>query len=144
MMKDPLHTEETPYELLGLNPDASHNEVHLALPRFLQNKDNLSKRVRAQESAKKLRNPRDRIAFDILYYCIEKIDENDCKDMDIYSSLSEFVVVPYFSDDELYLDLKKEDFSREFKEMKSRKIEMKEITKFNNIESIRLEINFDK
>ena len=142
MIKDPLHQEETPYDLLGLDPNASYNEIHQALPRFIRK--NISKIGRAQEAAKRLRNPRDRIAIDILYYCIGKMDEEDIGEVDLNSALHKFLTVPYLKDEELYSDLKKEDFLSDFREIKFSKFKISELKKYDDIENLKLEIPFDR
>ena len=144
MIKDPLHQEETPYDLLGLDPNASHNEIHQALPRFMHDRKNISKLGRAQEAVKRLKNPRDRIAVDILYYCIGKMDEEDIGGMDINSAIREFLVVPYLEEEKIYSDLKKGDFSSDFREIKFNKIKISELNKYDDIESLKLEMPFDR
>ncbi len=71
MIKDPKHETETPYELLGLSPDASPAEVHQALPRFMRDRRNIPRLGKAQEAVKKLKNARERAEVDIWFYEIE-------------------------------------------------------------------------
>jgi len=50
MFKDPNQVEETPYELLGLEPTASPKQVHEALPRFMRDRRNLPRLALAQQA----------------------------------------------------------------------------------------------
>jgi hypothetical protein len=68
MIKDPLHEDETPYEILDLDPNASNEEVHESLPRFMRDKKNIPNLGKAMEAVRRLKTPKDRMALDILYY----------------------------------------------------------------------------
>ena len=60
MFKDPFQLEETPYDLLGLEPNASPKEVQEALPRFMRDRKNLPRLALAQQAIRKLKTPADR------------------------------------------------------------------------------------
>jgi hypothetical protein len=69
--KDPLDRRETPYETLGLTPEASPAEVQAALARFLRDRKNLPRLAIAQQALRTLKTPADRAAVDILLYSAE-------------------------------------------------------------------------
>lgn len=138
MIKDPFHQEETPYELLKLDPVVSHNAVHDALIRFMKDRANLPKLGKAQEAIKKLKNHQTRMSIDILYYDVGEFDIDTAGDADIQSLLEPFLTVPILADEEFYVDLHKKDFSDEITEIKGRKVEVSELTKYNDIDSVTL------
>ena len=144
MFKDPLHDEETPYDILNLDPDATHNEVHQALPRFMRDRKNIARLSKAQEAVKKLKNSKDRVGVDIFYYSLGKIDSVDSEDWDILAKLDEFLVVPSVKDEQLYSDLQRGDFSADFREITFNKVKISEINKSGNIEEYKLEVSFDR
>jgi hypothetical protein len=68
MFKDPFQTGETPYEVLGLEPNASPAEVQGSLPRFMRDRKNLPRLAIAQQAIRKLKTPADRAQVDIWLY----------------------------------------------------------------------------
>jgi hypothetical protein len=136
MIKDPFHQEETPYELLKLEPFVSQNEVHSALPRFMKDKKNIPKLGKAQEAIKKLNNPRVRMAIDILYYNIGNIEIENVGKVDIQSIIDSLISVPRFPEEEFYIDLKKKNYSDDIMEIKERKIVISDITKYDDLETM--------
>src|SRR5260370_33841159 len=75
MFKDPFQIEETPYDLLGLEPNASPKEVQEALPRFMRDRKNLPRLALAQQAIRKLKTPADRAMVDIWMYNVEAAPE---------------------------------------------------------------------
>ena len=144
MIKDPLHQEETPYELLGLDPNVPHSDVLHALPRFMRDPKNRAKIPKAQEAIRKLMNSKDRIAIDILYYCMGKVEVESDKLTDLKTELQGFMLVPALKEDDLFSDLKKEDFSEDFREIKFRKVGIGKLNKYDPINDYKLEMPFDK
>jgi hypothetical protein len=71
LFKDPLQAEETPYEILGLEPGASPADVQAALPRFMRDRKNLPRLAIAQQALRKLKTPADRAQVDIWLYNVE-------------------------------------------------------------------------
>src|SRR5215471_20116003 len=71
IFKDPLQVEETPYEILGLQPDASPADIQAALPRFMRDRKNLPRLAIAQQALRKLKTPADRAQIDIWLYSVE-------------------------------------------------------------------------
>lgn len=145
MFKDPLYPEETPYDILGLHPDASHNEVHQALPKFMRDKKNIPRLGRARAANTKLRNPKERIAIDILYYSMGKMDRKEPGEVVINNKLNEFLVIPCLKDDEFYSDLKRGDYSNDFRKINFNEVKVDEMIEYDNIKRFKLEkILFDK
>lgn len=71
MFKDPFQPRETPYEILGLQPDASPAEVQASLPRFMRDRKNLPRLAVAQQALRKLKSAADRAQVDIWLYNVE-------------------------------------------------------------------------
>lgn len=145
MFKDPLYREETPYDILDLHPDASHNEVHQALPKFMRNPKNIPRLGKAQHANAKLRNSKERVAIDILYYSMGKMDGMESGEVDINNKLNEFLVIPCLKDNEFYSDLKKWDFSDDCREINFSEVKVNELIGYDDIKRYKLEaIPFDK
>jgi hypothetical protein len=138
MIKDPLHQEETPYEILKLEPSISQNGADEAISRFMNDKGNQPGLEKAREAIKKLKNPLTRLSIDILYYSIGELDLGVSNDAEIQSIIDSFVTVPLITEDEYYSDLKKEDFSGDFSEIKERKMDVNDLAKYNDIDSLTL------
>ena len=145
MIKDPLHQEETPYDILGLTPYANHNDVHLALPKFMRDRKKIAKYGigLAQEAVKRLKNPKDRIYIDIFYYSIGEmpvtIEDEESADFDV----KEFFSVPCIKEEEIFTDISKADFSDEFDELQFNKIKLSELSRYDN-PIYEFDIPFDK
>ena len=78
-MKDPLQTEETPYDILNLEPGASREEINQAFAKGL-GKRNIQELTRAK---KNLQDPEERFMLDFLYYntqVLSRLDPNPLKD----------------------------------------------------------------
>src|SRR5260370_35952377 len=75
MFKDPFQLEETPYDLLRLEPNASPKEVQEALPRFMRDRKNLPRLALAQQSIRKMKTPADRSMVDIWSYNVAAAPE---------------------------------------------------------------------
>jgi hypothetical protein len=150
MIKDPLHNEDTPYEMLGLDPNACNEEVHKSLPRFMRDKKNIPNLGKAQEAIKRLKNPKDRMAIDILYYCIGEVDKEDTEELDIDLRLRELCVVPYLNNDELYSDLIKGELSDNFgeilvnPEISLSKVKIKDLPEYDDFKNWRPKLEFDR
>jgi hypothetical protein len=71
MFKDPFQPGETPYEILGLQPDASPAEVQASLPRFMGDRKNLPRLAVAQQALRKLKTAADRAQVDIWLYNVD-------------------------------------------------------------------------
>jgi hypothetical protein len=107
IFKDPLQTEETPYETLDLEPDASPTEMHASIARFQRDPNNLPRLAIGQEALRKLKTPVERARVDIGLYCIDAEFGED------------LAPVPHYPAEELYSDLTGLDWSKEIAEMKA-------------------------
>ena len=143
-MKDPLHKEHTPYDLLGLNPNASKNEVLGALPRFLRNPKNRSKISKAQEARKRLMNMDDRLEIDILYYRTDKFPGTLDGAIDIQKEIKEFLAPPVLSDDDLFHDLKGEDHGAQFETITFSQVKLAANRQFETDKDDKIEVIFDE
>jgi hypothetical protein len=99
MFKDPLQTEETPYETLGLAPDASPAEVQASLARFLRDEKNLPRLEVAQQALRKLNTTAERARVDLMLYTADAV--------------AEAPAVPSYPANELYSDVTGLDWARE-------------------------------
>lgn len=144
MIKDPLHQEETPYELLGLDPNVPHNDILHALPLFMRDPKNRTKIPKAQEAVRRLMNPKDRIVIDILYYCIREVKMEGDDHADLKTRLENFMAVPLLKEDDLFSDLKRGDLSVDFREIIFSPIKIRELTKYDGLHDYKLEMTFDK
>lgn len=143
MIKDPLHHEETPYDLLNLDPNALHSEVLKALPNFMRIPENRVKIPKAQEAVRKLMNSKDRAAIDILYYWTGKIDIEFKKDDDLKIDIDNFKAISALTEEEYYSDLKRSEFSEYFTDIAFNKIIVDDFKQHGKNDH-HLEIFFDK
>src|SRR5258707_15344249 len=105
MFKDPFQIEETPYDLLGLEPNASPKEVQEALPRFMRDRKNLPRLALAQQAIRKLKTPADRAMVDIWLYNVEAAPEQAGTVVELGAALGGFRKGPLYPGEELYFDL---------------------------------------
>jgi hypothetical protein len=99
MFKDPLQTDETPYEILGLAPDASPAEVQASLARFLRDRRNLPRLAVAQQALRKLKTTAERARVDLMLYTADAVAETPA--------------VPSYPASELYSDVTGLDWPQE-------------------------------
>jgi hypothetical protein len=110
IFKDPLQTEQTPYEMLGLQPGASPAGIQASLARFESDPNNLPRLAIAQEALRKLKSPAERARVDLGLYRVDA------------SFGDEPVQVPYYPVKELYSDLTGLDLSKEIAEIQPREL----------------------
>lgn len=75
-MKDPLNTEQTAYEILGLEPGATEDEIHAAFKNGVTQRKNVQKLTSARNL---LKRPDERAMLDLFYYnpeALRKLDPN--------------------------------------------------------------------
>ena len=95
MIKDPLNSQETPYDILDLDMNTPMCDIHQALPRFMKKNKVVSKISIAQEAIRKLKSVHDRISFDITYYALEVIDNSATASLcDIHDTVNNYLNVP--------------------------------------------------
>src|SRR5258708_37675499 len=111
MFKDPFQLEETPYDLLGLEPNASPKEVQEALPRFMRDRKNLPRLALAQQAIRKLKTPADRAMVDIWLYNVEAAPEQAGAGVEPGGGVAGLPTGPCSPGEELYFDLTGRDLS---------------------------------
>ena len=139
-MKDPLYTEDTPYDILYIHRNISQKEVQRALGEHLKKKKNLREGMNA---ANTIRSVKDRIEVDFFYYCLGDIEPNR-RDSDFNVSIQSFIDVPLVDIDYAFTDLRREDISDDFKEINYRELKIKNLERYYDVNEINLEIMFDK
>ncbi len=144
MFKDPFQTEETPYELLGLEPNASPAEIQAALPRFMRDRRNLPKLALAQQAIRKLKSPADRAQVDIWLYNLEAAPEQAGPEVDLKQALADFRKVPCYAVEELYSDLDGLDPAREQREIQFKEMAIGELKKYDQLGDVDLTPEFDR
>jgi len=110
MIKDPM-SDETPYEMLHLNPAASHAEVKKRIVEF--QKEHRGRIRDAQHARNVLLDNKKRMILDILLYDAGEIDTARLKPADINAAIDGQVRVPVLRDDEFYSDLDRDDLDKE-------------------------------
>jgi hypothetical protein len=110
IFKDPLDAEETPYETLGLQPDASQAETQASLARFMRDRKNLPRLAIAQQALRKLKTPTERARVDLGLYCVDTTVGED------------LVQVPHYPVEELYSDLTGLDVAKEIAEIQGHEL----------------------
>ena len=144
MFKDPYQLEETPYELLGLAPNASPKEVQEALPRFMRDRKNLPRLALAQQAIRKLKTPADRALLDIWLYNVEATPEEGGPEVDMGQALAGFRKVPCYPVKELYSDLTGLDLSKEQREIQFKKMEFGDLKQYDELGQVDLTPEFDR
>ena len=143
MIKDPLFLEETPYELLELDPNTPIMDIHQALAKFMKKRKNIPKIGKAQEAIKKLKSVEDRIAIDLMFYSIEVMDNIEVENLtDINSILEQHSEVPTLEYSNLYSDIFKESDESEFSNITYHSIKTVELNYFDDIEKVQLYMPF--
>ena len=144
MFKDPLHKEETPYEVLGLAMDVSPEEIHQALAKFVRRRrENVRRLQVGQQAQQLLKNPRLRLAVDILYYQADGLQAQEGTEPPPLS-LEEFKQVPYLSPEELFSDLDRDDFAGDVTEIPARDFTFQTDDSFDRLTAYRLDVTLDR
>lgn len=139
-MKDPLHKEETPYDILEVGLNASPKEITAAFAKAL--KKGIAQK--ATDARKNLLDTNKRIFIDIFYYCVGGLTEESDSQIDPLLEIDDFLKIPETEIYEDFTDLKENDISKDFKEIKFREFKISELSKYDDIENIQLEIPFVK
>ncbi len=139
-MKDPLYKEDTPYDILGIDRNASPKEILKAFGECLKKGKNIQQGMNA---AKKLRSVKDRIEVDIFYYCLGDIEISK-EPSDLNIDVRDFLEVPILESAEAFTDLDREDFSEDFKEITFRQLKISDLEKYNDPRECKMEVIFDK
>lgn len=139
-MKDPLDKEDTPYDILSIDRNATPEEIHKALGEFLKKGKNIQQGMNA---ARKLRSVRDRIEVDIFYYVLGEIEINK-EPSELNIDVQDFLDVPILEIDDAFTDLNRDDFSEDFKEINFRPLKINDLEKYNDLTKCKMEVVFDK
>src|ERR1019366_6207633 len=144
MFKDPFQIGETPYEVLGLEPNASPAEVQGSLPRFMRDRKNLPRLAIAQQAIRKLKTPADRAQVDIWLYNVSAGPEQSGSEVDIRAELADLLEVPCYPVEELYSDLNGLDLSKERREIEFQEMQIEELKYYDEFSAIDLTPEFDR
>jgi hypothetical protein len=124
VFKDPFQSDETPYEVLGLEPTASPAEVQGSLPRFMRDRKNLPRLAIAQQALRKLKTPADRAQVDIWLYNVDIELVEASPEVDIRP-------LPCCPADQLYSDATGLDLSKEKREIHFKKMPIDDLPEFD-------------
>lgn len=143
MIKDPNHTLETPYELLGLPMEAPLADVRQALPRFMRDRRKLARLGLAQEAARKLQSAAARARIDIWFYLLEvpASDGPDAAPKPLV--LDEFRSAPVVTPAALFCDLEGADLTTETREITVLAMKISDVRTLDGMEELRLRPAFD-
>jgi hypothetical protein len=144
MFKDPFQLEETPYDLLRLEPNASPKEVQEALPRFMRDRKNLPRLALAQQAIRKLKTPADRAMVDIWLYNVEAAPEQAGPEVDLAEALAGFRQVPCYPVEDLYSDLTGMDLLKEQREIQFQKMQIEDLKQYDELNGVDLTPEFDR
>jgi hypothetical protein len=144
MFKDPFQLEESPYDLLGLEPNASPKNIQEALPRFMRDRKNFARLPLAQQAIRKLKTPADRALVDIWLYNVEAAPEQAGPEVDMAQALAAFRKVPCYPVEELYSDLAGLDPAKEQREIEFKKMQIRELKQYDDLAAVDLTPEFDR
>ena len=144
MFKDPYQTEESPYELLGLEPNASPKEIQEALPRFMRDRKNLPRLALAQQAIRRLKAPQDRAQVDIWLYNVEAAPEQAGPEVDMGQALAGFRKVLCYPVEELYSDLTGLDLAKEQREIQFKEMQIDDLKHYDELSLVDLTPEFDR
>jgi hypothetical protein len=143
MIKDPLYMEITPYEILDIDPNLSSKEVQLALPRFMRKPENRPNIPKAQEAVRRLTNPEDRIAVDIINYLVPDDTFEGIERSDLQLNLEDLIAVPLIEKNDLFYDLMKTNFSEDFTEITYNRMEINELREYDNLNQYQFPLMYE-
>ncbi|MBM3318230.1 MAG: hypothetical protein FJY75_10320 [Candidatus Eisenbacteria bacterium] len=143
MIKDPNHTQETPYELLGLLEEAPLADVRQALPRFMRDRRKLARLGLAQEAARKLQSAAARARIDIWFYLLEVPESDRTEVAPTPLVLDEFRFAPVATPAALYCDLEGTDLTTETRDITVLAMRIGDVQTLDGLKQIRLRPAFD-
>jgi hypothetical protein len=126
-MKDPLETEPSPYEILGISPDASQREINQALPAYLRSGKPADAGVRARH---RLSSLTERLETDLFSYPFEEI-RSDALPVDDSVTIGNYCDTPEPDAYELFPDLNRTDYSDDFGRITFRDVSIDRIDAFD-------------
>jgi hypothetical protein len=144
MFKDPSQTEETPYDLLGLEPNATPKQIQEALPRFMRDRKNIPRLPLAQEAIRRLKAPAGRALVDMWLYNVEAAPQQAGPAVDMAEALAGFRRVPCYPASELYSDLTGLDPAQEQREIQFKEIQFADLAHYDERNLVDLTPEFDR
>ena len=143
-MKDPLHNEKTPYEILDIAQNATPKEIQEGFGKFLKTAQKDGKNIQEGMTArKKLTSIKDRIDVDIFYYCLGDMEISE-EPADLNIDVHDFLEVPIWDSAEAFTDLDREDFSKDFEEITFKPLKIGDLEQYNELRECKMEVVFDK
>ncbi len=143
MIKDPLNADETPYDLLGLDPNARPRQVQGALALFMRRRQHLHKLPLAMQARQVLNDPRQRLAVDAMYYSLEGMQAQENREPPPLK-LDDFIRVPHLPPEELFSDLDRPDGRADFGPLEFREFQFTPDNRFDQLSSYRLEVTLER
>jgi len=145
MIKDPLNTQETPYDILDLDVNTPMSDIHQALPRFMKKNKVVSKISLAQEAIRKLKNIQDRITFDITYYAVDVIESSTVSSLcDISELVAKQISTPVVTTPDYLGDILEENETDELPELNYRPFKVDNFKSYHFQDTIDLSIPFER
>jgi hypothetical protein len=138
-MKDPLEKEPSPYETLGISPDASQREIHQALAKYLRSR---KKPVHGVKAHHELSNILGRLEIDLFSYPFEEI-RTDALPVEDHFDIGNYCDVPEPDAYELFPDLDRTDYSRDFGEISYKDMSINRIDAYDAHPECDIEEEFD-
>jgi hypothetical protein len=144
MQKDPHHTDQTPYELLGLPLDASLPQVREALKSFLRAKGRQFPHLLgpAQQAQKRLQNALGRAEVDILLYDLKM--SGDANHPVTQLDLDDLSRPRALLHSQLYTALSTPRGNLPRREIKPQKVKFSDVRSFDDIDTLLFEPEFDR
>jgi hypothetical protein len=135
MIKDPLDTEPTPYDVLGIAPGASVAQIQQALVRFMRDPKNRQKLALANQAAARLRNPIERAWIDLWLYDAPVLSEDS--EASAAKALSELQIPPVYPVNELYSDIDAPNPLVDLAELQSTKMTIAELRHYDGLDAVK-------
>jgi hypothetical protein len=132
MIKDPCHRDETPYDILGLSPNATAAQIQQALVQFMKNPKNRPRLAQAQQASMKLRTPVERAWVDLWFYRVEP-PQGELSETEFIASLQVLQQVPVHPAETLYTDLDNAEAAPESKEIQYSKMRMLDLRRYDGL-----------
>ncbi|MCP4213889.1 MAG: hypothetical protein GY765_04490 [bacterium] len=143
MIKDPLNTDLNAYELLAVDGDITPQALPKHLQQFAAKMENLDKLAHAQQAARILSTPAERLAIDVFYYSMAEADQMDAEPSSELPTIDEFLEAEVIKDEDWYTELDKSDFSRDFSKLDFSRVKMQLVPKFDNLAQLKQEMDID-
>lgn len=138
-MKDPLEKDLSPYEILGVSPNASQREIQQELGKLLHSRKNIGDGVKAYHM---LSNIVDRLEIDLFSYSFEEI-KGDAFPVEENFNISDYCEIPEPDANDLFPDLNKKDYSDEFSQISFNDVSLHRIDAYDTHPECDLEEEFD-